>query len=289
LKVGIVLNHSQRLTTAAVETIIRHIERLGSSAELLKLDNLLSELDVVLSFGGDGTVLGTARYVGEIPIFGINTGHLGFLTGIEYNLPKVIEAIALILNNQFTIDKRNRLEAQVYRKEKNVAYCTALNDIVVKGAIAKLVRLKTYIGGDYVGNFPADGIIISTATGSTGYSISAGGAIIPPDLEINVITPICSHLLNVRSMIASDNKEIKIVVESYQKELLLSADGQVDIELETNDCIVINKAPMVTNLIRLNNETFYQLLSRKMKWDKDEKERSNLTLAYSTTNDYQKN
>jgi len=271
LKVGIMLNRSKGLKTADVETVIRHIERLGSSAELLKFDNPLSELDVVLSFGGDGTVLGTARCVGEIPIFGINTGHLGFLTGMEYNLPKVIEVISLILNSQFTIDKRKRLEARVYRKEKNEADCTALNDIVVKGAIAKLVRLRTYIGGDYVGNFPADGIIISTATGSTGYSISAGGAIIPPDLEINVITPICSHLLNVRSMIASDNKEIKIVVESNQKELLLSADGQVDIKLETDDCIVINKAPMVTNLIRLNNETFYQLLSRKMKWDKDER------------------
>ena len=276
MKVGIMLNRSKGLKTAAVETIIRHIERLGSSAELLNFDNPLSELDVVLSFGGDGTVLGTARYVGEIPIFGINTGHLGFLTGMEYNLPKVIEAIPLILNSQFTIDKRKRLEARVYRHEKNVAYCTALNDIVVKGAIAKLVRLRTHIGGDYVGNFPADGIIISTATGSTGYSMSAGGAIIPPDLAINVITPICSHLLNVRPMIACDSKAIKVVVESYQKELLLSADGQVDIELETDDCIVINKAPMVTNLIRLNNETFYQLLSRKMKWNKDEKDRSEL-------------
>ncbi|SMC45115.1 NAD(+)/NADH kinase [Sporomusa malonica] len=277
MKVGIMLNRSKGLKTSAIETVITHIERQGSSVEILDLNNPLPELDVVLSFGGDGTVLGTARYVGEIPIFGINTGHLGFLTGMEYNLPKVIEALSLILNSQFTIDKRKRLEARVYRHKRNVAQCTALNDIVVKGAIAKLVRLRTHIGGDYVGNFPADGIIISTATGSTGYSISAGGAIIPPDLGINVITPICSHLLNVRSMIACDNKEIKIVVESYHKELLLSADGQVDIELETDDCIVINKASTMTNLIRLNNETFYQLLSRKMKWDKDKKERSDLT------------
>lgn len=267
MKVGIVLNSSKGLKTSAIETIIRHIENQGSSAELLNFNNPLPELDIVLSLGGDGTVLGSARYVGEIPIFGINIGHLGFLTGMEYNLPKVIEAITLILNNQFTIDKRKRLEAQVYRCKRNVAYCTALNDIVVKGAIAKLVRLRTHIGGDYVGTFPADGIIISTATGSTGYSISAGGAIIPPDLGINVITPICSHLLNVRSMIACDSKEIKIAVASYHKGLLLSADGQVDIELENDDCIIINKASTVTNLIRLSNETFYQLLSRKMKWE----------------------
>jgi NAD+ kinase len=265
------LNRSKGLKTSAIETIITHIKKQGSSAEILDFNNPLPELDVVLSFGGDGTVLGTARYVGQIPIFGINIGHLGFLTGMEYDLSQVIKAVSLILNNQITIDKRNRLEARVYRHQSNVAvaHCTALNDIVVKGAIAKLVRLRTHIGGDYVGNFPADGIIISTATGSTGYSISAGGAIIPPDLGINVITPICSHVLNVRPMIACNNKEIRIVVESYHKEIILSADGQVDIELETNDCIVINKASTVTNLIRLNNETFYQLLSRKMKWDKE--------------------
>jgi NAD+ kinase len=266
LKVGILVNQSKGLSPLAIKTLISHIQKQGSQALLLNIAEPVPELDTVISFGGDGTVLAAARYVGEIPIFGVNMGHLGFLTEIEYKAKRVLEAVSLIIAGEFIVDKRKRLAASVYRKENKVASCTALNDMVIKGAIAKLVRLKIYIGGNYVGDFPSDGIIVSTATGSTGYSLSAGGPIIPPDLSVNLITPICSHLLNVRPMLASDTKVIRIVVESHHKEILLSADGQVDVELENADCIQINTAAVSTNLIRIDKENFYGRLSEKLKW-----------------------
>jgi NAD+ kinase len=266
MKFGIILNPYKSFEPEFIKNILSCVKSTGAEAFAFELDGNTPEMDIAISLGGDGTVLATARYVRDIPIFGVNLGHLGFLTNFEYNLKDFKKSINYLLDGHYSIDTRSRLEATVEREGEIVANCTALNDVVIKGGIAKLVRLQTFIGGEYVGNFPSDGIIVSTATGSTGYSLSCGGPIIPPDAAINIITPISSHLLTVRPMIARNDHEIRVVVESYHKELLLSADGQVDVDLQADDKVIIKKADFTTNLIRVNNETFYQILTRKMKW-----------------------
>ena len=217
MRFGIIRSPYKPLAEAFIEKIMACIHSVGAAAVPFYPDNGIPEVDMIISIGGDGTMLAAARQVKEIPILGINLGHLGFLTNIEFDCCKEKEsfaqlrqAILRIAHGQYQIDQRCRIEPVVRRKNAEIACCTALNDVVIKGAIAKLVRLQLFIGEEYVGNFPADGIIISTATGSTGYSLSCGGPIIPPDTDVNIVTPISSHLLTARPLVACNNKEIKI-------------------------------------------------------------------------------
>lgn len=273
MRFGIIRSPYKPLAEAFIEKMMACIHSVGAAAVPFYPDNGIPEVDMIISIGGDGTMLAAARQVKEIPILGINLGHLGFLTNIEFDCCKEKEsftqlrqAILKITHGQYKIDQRCRIEPVVRRNNAEIACCTALNDVVIKGAIAKLVRLQLFIGEEYVGNFPADGIIISTATGSTGYSLSCGGPIIPPDTDVNIVTPISSHLLTARPLVACNNKEIKIVAEAYHSKLLLSVDGQMDMDLDIGDEVIVRKAKFTTNLVRVNEETFYPLLARKMNW-----------------------
>lgn len=273
MRFGIIRNPYKPLAEAFVEKMIACIHSVGAAAVPFHPDSGIPDVDMVISIGGDGTMLATARQVMEIPILGINLGHLGFLTNIEFDclheeesFERLRQAFLKIIHGQYNIDQRCRIELIVRRDNEEFDRCTALNDVVVKGAIAKLVRLKLFIGEEYVGNFPADGIIISTATGSTGYSLSCGGPIIPPDTDVNIVTPISSHLLTARPLVVCNNKEIKIVAEAYHKKLLLSIDGQMDMDLAIGDELIVRKAKFTTNLVRVNEESFYPLLARKMNW-----------------------
>lgn len=273
MRFGIVRNPYKPLTEAFVAKMIACINSVGAAAVPFRPDNGIPAVDMVISVGGDGTVLATARQVKEIPILGINLGHLGFLTNIEFDclhetdsFARLRQAFLQIVQGQYELDKRCRIEPVIKRNNEEVACYTALNDVVVKGAIAKLIRLQVVVGGEAVGNFPADGIIVSTATGSTGYSLSCGGPIIPPDTAVNIITPISSHLLTARPLVAGNHKEIKIVAVAYHKKVLVSVDGQVDRELATGDEVIVRKAKFTTNLVRIQAEAFYPLLARKLNW-----------------------
>ena len=273
MRFGIVRNPYKPLAEAFLAKMIACINSVGAAAVPFYPDNAIPEVDMVISVGGDGTMLATARQVKEIPILGINLGHLGFLTNIEFDclnekesFVKLKQTFLKITQGQYSIDKRCRIEPVIKRNNEEFACYTALNDVVVKGAIAKLIRLQVAIGGEAVGNFPADGIIISTATGSTGYSLSCGGPIIPPDTAVNIITPISSHLLTARPLVAGNDKEITIVAEAYHKKVLVSVDGQVDRELAAGDEVIVRKAKFTTNLVRIQEEAFYPLLARKLNW-----------------------
>lgn len=226
---------------------------------------LTSKIDVAVTLGGDGTLLGVARLVAQhkIPILGINMGHVGFLTEVE--LGDLFTDLECFHNKEYDIDVRMMLEAKVIRNEKALTEFLALNDIVItKGPFARLIRLKTYANEAYVDTYPADGLIISTPTGSTAYSLSAGGPIIRPDMNLLLLTPICPHTLHSRSIILSQDDVIKVTVLADHPEVMLTVDGQEGYKLLPKDTVIVNKSSFSTRLIRIKKRSFYDLLRKKL-------------------------
>ena len=192
----------------------------------------------------------------KIPILGINMGNLGFLTEIE--LSDLYTDLAYLKTQNYNIDIRMMLDAHVYRGSKVLKRFLALNDVVVtKGPFARLIRLKTYASDSYIDTYPADGIIISTPTGSTAYSLSAGGPIINPDMSLLLLTPICPHTLQSRSIILSEDDIIRVEFLAEHPEVLLTVDGQQGYKLQPGDQVIVKKSNISTRLIRLKKRSFY--------------------------------
>ncbi|HBS58274.1 MAG TPA: NAD(+) kinase [Firmicutes bacterium] len=222
-------------------------------------------INAAISLGGDGTLLGLAHFLAgaEKPILGVNLGQLGFLTDVELNA--LSQGIDRLLTGQYKVEKRTMLEAIVVRHGEEIKKFIALNDVVIaKGAIARLIRLRTYVDDQFVTMYPADGLIVSTATGSTGYCLSAGGPLIHPTLPVTVIMPICPHTLNARALVISDHQQVKISVQAGHSETLLTTDGQRGINLQTKDLIIVRKAPFVTPLIKVSGRDYFEVLRTKM-------------------------
>ncbi|MGI6485756.1 MAG: NAD(+)/NADH kinase [Tepidanaerobacteraceae bacterium] len=242
--------------------IATHIE-LSNYAE--KNDELLKTADMCITLGGDGTLLNIAKVVApyDIPILGINLGHLGFLTEVEF--PDLFSELEHLKTKKYFIDTRMMLEAEVTRDNRILKSFFALNDVVVtKGPFARLIRLKTSAGGAYIDTYPADGIIISTPTGSTAYSLSAGGPIIKPDMELMLLTPICPHTLQSRSIVISTNDTVKIQVIAEHPEVMVTVDGQQGYELLPGDEVTVKKSIYKTKLVRIKNRSFYDILRKKL-------------------------
>lgn len=222
--------------------------------------------DAAISLGGDGTLLCLAHLLAgkEKPILGINLGQLGFLTDVE--LEVLPEGIDRLLAGQYKIEQRTMLEIIVCRHGEEISRYIALNDVVIaKGAIARLIRLRTYVDDQFVTMYPADGIIVSTATGSTGYSLSAGGPLIHPTLPVIEIMPICPHTLNARALVIADHQQVKVVVQAGHSEILLTTDGQRGISLMPNDVILVHKASFCTPLIKVSGRDYFEVLRTKMR------------------------
>lgn len=225
----------------------------------------LKKLDAAVSLGGDGTLLQMARYLVplKIPAFGINFGKLGFLA--EIDLQGMGKAISKLSQGYYTIESRSLLEANVLEEGKVIATVHALNDLVLaKGMFSKLAHLTMYINGKPSGRYAADGLIISTATGSTAYSLSAGGPLVMPELDVSVITPVCAHSLAARALVIpmSELIELKAVPES--EEMILSADGENVIEIRDNNNVQIRKSPYTMQFIRLTSRDYYQTWQQKL-------------------------
>jgi len=226
----------------------------------------VKNVNCILVLGGDGTLLNTAgEYVGcSVPLLGINFGQLGFLTSLE--LPDLYAGLEELLKGNYSVDSRMMLEAQVIRKNEQIREFYALNDIVItKGAFSRIIQLETFIGGQYIDKYPADGLIVSTPTGSTAYSLSAGGPIVAPDLEVMIITPICPHNLYSRPIVISPYQEVEITLVTTKAEVMLTIDGQHGFRLNENDKIKITKAPFHTNIIRFPKRNFFDILREKLK------------------------
>lgn len=227
------------------------------------------DIECVLVLGGDGTLLQAARELLQrhIPLLGINLGTLGFLTSAEKSeLPKCLDSV---LDDSCSIDERMMLEGVAYHGSEKIQMNIALNDVIIaRAGFSRLVELKIYVNGELLSIYNADGIIVSTPTGSTGYSLSAGGPIIFPQTDVIVITPICPHSLQARSLVVSGEDRIMIEIgrrrKTQKEEAMVTFDGRSAQELETSDRIEIYKAQETTQLIRLKGRSFYQVLQNKI-------------------------
>jgi NAD+ kinase len=220
----------------------------------------------VVVLGGDGTLLAAARAVAKagIPVLGVNLGSLGFLT--EVPLPDLYPTLEALDQNQCGTEPRSMLHCQLLREGKCVAQYHALNDVVVnKGAIARLADFDLYIGADFVSNYKADGLIVATPTGSTAYSLAAGGPILMPSVESFVITPVSPHALTHRPLVVPDSVEISIVVKAAEEHAFLSVDGQMGMPLMQGDRVSCRKSQHQVHLLRMK-KTFFDVLRTKLKW-----------------------
>ena len=228
--------------------------------------SLAREVDLLLVFGGDGSMLRVVREMdGALtPILGVNVGRLGFLTAVPSNeLPKALEKI---WKNDFEIESRQLLEARGESRGRKIAL-RALNDIVIsRGAAPRMIELEVTVNGQVLTCYRCDGLIISSPTGSTAYSLSAGGAIVTPDAQVFEITPICPHTLSNRSVIVSSSAIVQVKVISEKVETTATADGQVQADLEVGDVITIRRSQRVAQLLHPGGSSFFDTLRRKLHW-----------------------
>lgn len=225
-----------------------------------------SLVDMILVLGGDGTFLSAARLIGNlsIPILGVNLGGLGFLT--EVTLEELYPLLEQILDGNYTVDEREMLTAHVHRYGERIGEYSVLNDVVInKGALARMIYLDTYVDECYLTTFKADGLILSTPTGSTAYSMAAGGPIIYPSLKCIIITPICPHTLTNRPLVLSDEVTIRVKLKS-QEDVFLTLDGQMGFALRIDDMVEIRKAKDHIRLIKPSNKHYFEILRKKLKW-----------------------
>ena len=221
-----------------------------------------------LSIGGDGTFLHMSHYLAplQIPVFGVNFGRLGFLA--ETELQDLGGALEKLAQNAYEIEYRSRLEARVMREGHDDIICSALNDIVVaKGRLSKLTHFSLEINHKLSAEYAADGIIIATATGSTAYSLSAGGPLVHPSLDVSIITPICAHTLYTRPLLIPIDRLIELKPITNNEELLLSADGEIVTPIYANDRILISKSKNSVLYIRFNGLNYYETWQQKLMRD----------------------
>ncbi|MDD4359731.1 MAG: NAD(+)/NADH kinase [Syntrophaceticus sp.] len=224
------------------------------------------DVDMILTLGGDGTLLGVARQVAdkEIPILGVNLGQLGFLTDLE--LPDLFPCLEKLVEGNYQIESRMMLDAQILREGYPVKNIIAFNDVVIaKGPISRIIKLETYVGRDYMSTYRADGIIVASPTGSTAYSLSAGGPIVNPELELMIVTPICPHTLHARPFILSEDQEVRVIMRTSTSEVMLTIDGQVGFPLLKDDSVVVRKADCYTKLVKVKKRSFSEVLHQKFR------------------------
>jgi NAD+ kinase len=237
-------------------------------AELQQQDGALAEpLDLLIVLGGDGTMLGAARLVGmrAIPVLGVNFGWLGYLT--EFPLEELFPTLEALRQGRFAVDKRMMLEVHVERGGARLAQPRALNEAVInRNVTVRMIELDAYVNGQFVNTFRADGMIVATPTGSTAYSLSAGGPLVHPGMEAMLLTPICPQLLSNRPVVVPGDSVIEFVFKRADDELLLTLDGQVGVALLPDDRVVIRRSATTFDLIRPPQRNYFEVLRTKLKW-----------------------
>lgn len=242
----------------------RVANHLGREDLALDYDQFPHKVDILFVFGGDGSILGIARDFAQhdIPILGINLGHLGFLSEAEPDdLPDMID---YILKQDYKTEERMMLQGELYREGKLINTWTALNDIgIAKGSYSRMITCKILMHNRVLNTFFGDGLIISSPTGSTAYSMSAGGPIVAPNMEAMLLTPVCPHSLTARPILLSADEEITIEVSATHNELGLSIDGQIGVQLEIFDQIKIKRSPYTTRLMKWKDRSFFDVIKSK--------------------------
>lgn len=238
-----------------------------SDIKIVDVERFERDVDLIVVLGGDGTMISTARLTGarEIPVLGINYGSLGYLT--EFRIEEVFTALEAILEGNFDIDCRLMLDVEHLRNGETLAVGRVLNEVVInKAAIARIIEIEVEWSGLSVNSFRADGLIISTPTGSTAYNLSAGGPIVFPSMNAVVITPICPFTLTNRPIVVPDDAPIKIRLKNDIEGVVLTLDGQIGHQIQAKDTVVIRKSSTNFNLIQPPNRNYFDVLRNKLKW-----------------------
>lgn len=239
---------------------------LGKSSLGMGINELNKYADCLVVLGGDGTLLNCARMTApyDIPLLGINFGHLGFLT--EADIPDLYQSLERLIHDQFNIEERMMLEAKIKRNGNIIEEAIALNDVVLtKSGFARIIQLKTMVDGHFFTAYPADGLIIASPTGSTAYSLSAGGPLVVPNLDLMLITPICPHALWARPLVISSESQVEVILLSEQGQVMLTMDGQQGLKLNRGDSVIIKSSSYRAKFIKLNNQSFFNILREKLK------------------------
>ena len=282
ISVGIIYKHNFKPAAIEAERLESWLrdgnidvfsEEMGAKGEFNlcheEPSNIPQSVDWVVVLGGDGTLLGAARKVCRygVPLLGVNLGGLGFLT--EIPIDRLYPAIEMMLKGQLEVENRFMLETKVLRGKKEICRFLVLNDVVInnKGVLARILELNVYINEEFLTTFRADGLIISTPTGSTAYNLSAGGPILHPTLENFILTPICPFTLTNRPIILPDADTICIEMgQEDEGKVSLTFDGQVGFDLSKEDKVMIYKAKESIKLIKSPDQSYFEILKAKLGW-----------------------
>ncbi|MFQ3598031.1 MAG: NAD(+)/NADH kinase [Chloroherpetonaceae bacterium] len=280
MRFSLIVNTSRPKAMKAAEALIQWLDARGAdfllekeAAKVLhnprkvKMQDLAEKSDCIITLGGDGTILETSHYAHGKPILGVNLGRLGFLA--EFSIEEMYSAIERVLKGEFKTETRTQLEAAVRTSKKEKRF-TALNDVIIeKGGYPRLPIISLRIDGHLLSDYKADGLIISTSTGSTAYNMSAGGPIIVPKSRVFAITPICPHMLTVRPIVISDDKEFEITVETHDENFVLNCDGTMLLTLSPKTRVRVYKSEKQVVLISNEKRNYYDVLRQKFFWGKD--------------------
>ncbi len=233
----------------------------------LTRNEMPGEVDLLVVLGGDGTLLATARALNRkpVPILPVNLGGLGFLT--EITREEIYPTLEMVVAGKHQTDRRVQIEGELIRADEILTSFLALNDVVLnKGAIARIFDFEVRVDGEFVSSYKSDGLIVSTPTGSTAYSLAAGGPIVAPFVEAFLITPICAHTLTHRPLVVPNTTHIEVKVKSLREAAYLTVDGQVGIATYSEDVVRVRKADSYVELVRPPAATYFRILQKKLKW-----------------------
>jgi NAD+ kinase len=276
--VGLVAKYQEPKAAEMVRWLVPWLERRGkkvfvedgladSGGLSCNKKEIASKADLIISLGGDGTLLNIAPLVErpDVPILGVNLGGLGFIT--EVNVDELESVLTKTLEGDYEVEKRMTLKIRVQSKKGKPYEFRVLNDgVIAKGARSRIIDLETYIGQDFLCTYRADGLIISTPTGSTAYSLATGGPILEPTLGAIVLAPICPHTLSHRPIVIPSNAAIHVTLRSFGDTVILSPDGQQGVSLNNGDKVEAQDYGMPVSLIKIPSRSYYEILRGKLKW-----------------------
>jgi NAD+ kinase len=278
---GIICKPIPEMVTAVVPELRRWLETrkievfvdprtratLDPTGPAMTREEMAAKVDLLIVLGGDGTLLAAARSLGghDVPILAVNLGGLGFLSSVT--LDELYPVLEMIVAGEHRTSERMMLDAEIIHSNKPAERQTALNDAVAnKAALARMLDFDVHVDHHHVGRYRADGLIVATPTGSTAYSLAAGGPIIHPDLDAFVITPICPHMLTNRPLVVPDTAHVELDFSASGEPVYLTLDGQIGFQLQPQDRVVITKAATKVQVVSPPRKTYYEILRSKLRW-----------------------
>ncbi|MBQ2896943.1 MAG: NAD(+)/NADH kinase [Clostridia bacterium] len=262
------LTHTKNVAKSLCEfgaQIFTNTKDVENTIYVENLDAAFLNADLAVVLGGDGTLLGASKYAVkyDVPVLGYNIGNLGFLVELEKDEKS---EFSRVFSGEYKVENKMTLCAEVIRDGKQVFKALALNDVVVsRGAIPKITHLRLDVDDSLVSEYYADGLIVATPTGSTAYSLSAGGPVVAPDLDVMIITPICAHTITSRPMVISDKSKVAVSVDIYHSEdVVVMCDGERGIELKSGDKVIVTKEQRAAKFIRFGKRSFFDVLYKKL-------------------------